>query len=380
MSFRSCTCRSFSSGIVSIRGFHTQKDYLSALDFVNKSYKILFLRYKSSGGTIYWALELTMAQAITRDIITRRGIDLGLDLIGFVSTGRLETKVPERYRPSRISEHMKTLVVVAKRSFSGFVVAHHGGTKQFWGGRVIKRLDETSMKLADFIESLGAIAFPVSSLMADMGEREGIDLCPAGQGSPLLRIGAVEAGLGTLGLNLMLLTPEFGPRVYLGGVLTDAHIEPGKPLAGELCLGLEECGRCAAVCPEDAIPRRARRGAPLAEVRGLDAAACARSSQPLGSRRFKDHLTQVLLARDNKDEMWSLIGSRLTGAFWQEMLMIKEGAFTGCSACVNICPVGDDLRQLTERQLAIAPKFAKTVTDKEVVVENLGKGAEVAKS
>lgn len=320
-----------------------------------------------------------MTQALTREAIVQRGRELGFDLIGFASTANLEGKVPERYRPSRIAAHMKTLVVVAKRSYSGLVVAHHGGTKQFWGGRIIKRLDETCLKLADYMESLGAAAFPVSSLMADMGEREGLDLCPAGQGSPLLKTGAVEAGLGTLGLNLMLLTPEFGPRVYLGGVLTDAELGTGNPLAKELCLGLEECGRCAAVCPEDAIPRHARRGAPLEEYRGLDAAARARSSQPLGPRRFKEHLTQVLLSRDNKNEMWSLIGSRLTGAFWQEMLMIKEGAFTGCSACINICPVGDDLRQLSVRQPTSVPDFAKTVTDKEVIVENLGKRAEIPK-
>lgn len=321
-----------------------------------------------------------MAQALTREIIARRGRELGLELIGFASAASLEDKVPVRCRPSQIAAHMRTLVVAAKRSYSGFVIAHHDGTKQFWGGRIIKRLDETCMKLADFIESLGATAFPLSSLMADMGEREGLDLCPAGQGSPLLKAAAVEAGLGTLGLNLMLLTPEFGPRVYLGGVLTEAEMAPGKPLAGELCLGLEACGRCAAVCPEDAIPRRASREAPLGEYRGLDAAACARSSQPLGPRRFKEHLAQVLLQREEPQAMWSLIGSRLTGALWQEMLMIKEGAFTGCSACVAACPVGEDYRQLSERQPGLSPAFNKTVSAEAVEVENVGKRKEARES
>jgi len=67
--------------------------------------------------------------------------------------------------------------------------------------------------------------------------------------------------------------PEFGPRIHLGGVLTQAELEAGQPLQKELCLGLEECGLCAGICPEDAIPRRARRGAPLSEYRGLDAVA-----------------------------------------------------------------------------------------------------------
>ena len=170
----------------------------------------------------------------------------------------------------------------------------------------------------------------------------------------------MEAGLGTLGLNTMLLTPEFGPRVYLGGVLTDASLSVGSARPQELCLGLEECGRCAAVCPEDAIPRRGRRDAPVAAQRGLDAAACARSSQALGPAKFEEHLRNVLAVSDDREGMWSLIGSRLTGALWQEMLMVKEGAFTGCSVCVNNCPVGDDYARASERGDVDNPDVQRT--------------------
>lgn len=290
-----------------------------------------------------------MTKPLTDENIKAAARDLGCDLVGIASTRVLEEKLPAAYRPSNIGGHFKTLVVVAKRSYAGFLSVHHSGTKQFWGGRIIKRLDETCVKLVEALEREGAVGFPVSSLMVDMGERKGLDLCPAGQGSPLLKTAAVEAGLGTLGLNTMLLTPEFGPRVYLGGVLTDAALRSGSPRHNELCLGLEECGRCAAVCPEDAIPRRARRDTSVAEQRGLELAACARSSQGLGPANFEKHLRDVLAARDDRDAMWALIGSRVTGALWQEMLMVKEGAFTGCSACVQNCPVGDDYTRASDR-------------------------------
>ncbi len=309
--------------------------------------------------------------SLNRATILQRTRELGLELAGFASTARLEQTVPERYRPSRLAAHMKTLIVVAKKSYTGLAVAHHSGTRQYWGGRLVKRLEEICFKLAQFLEASGSASFPVSSLMVDFGEREGLDLCPAGQGSPLLKMAALEAGLGTLGLNNMLLTPEFGPRIYLGGVLTEAELEPGKPLERELCLGLEECGLCAAVCPEDAIPRRARRGAPLSEYRGLDAVACARSSQPLGARRFKEHVTEILQKKDHSDQMWSLLGSRLTGAFWQEMIMIKEGTFMGCSACVNVCPVGEDYRQPRD-PLGSVSEVRKTLTEELVEIENVG--------
>ena len=34
----------------------------------------------------------------------------------------------------------------------------------------------------------------------------------------------VEAGLGTLGLEVNILTPEYGPRIYLTGVLTEVEL------------------------------------------------------------------------------------------------------------------------------------------------------------
>ncbi len=319
--------------------------------------------------------EAAMTTALSAESIQQRGRELGLDLIGFASASSLDDRLPEVYRPSRLATHMPTVIVVAKRSYAGFVVAHHGGTKQFWGGRILKRLDETCVDLAGFIEKHDAAAFPLSSMMVDMGDRHGLDLCPAGQGSPLLTMAAVEAGLGTLGLNLMLLTPQFGPRVYLGGVLTELEITPGVPMAEELCLGLEDCGRCAAVCPEDAIPRQARRDASLADIRDLDRVACARSSQALGPVKLQAHLRDIFANRGHSEDMWARISDRLTGALWQEMLMVKEGSLTGCSACVNSCPVGSDYEELTQRLGMTPPDVQKTKTKDFVQIERMAEAS-----
>ncbi len=44
-----------------------------------------------------------------------------------------------------------------------------------------------------------------------------------------------------MGLNNMLLTEEFGPRVYLCGMMTNVEVEPDEPMKTELCLGLVDC-------------------------------------------------------------------------------------------------------------------------------------------
>ena len=58
------------------------------------------------------------------------------------------------------------------------------------------------------------------------------------------------AGLGTLGLNCCILTPEFGPRVKVTTILTDCPLPAGSPMEGETCT---HCGLCVDNCPIGAI-------------------------------------------------------------------------------------------------------------------------------
>ena len=87
----------------------------------------------------------------------------------WVSAPRLVWSKPYRkYRPSRLAAHMRTLIVAEKKSFTGLAVARHSGTRQYWGGgQLVKRLEEISFKLADFLEDLGLGFF--SSLFSNGG-------------------------------------------------------------------------------------------------------------------------------------------------------------------------------------------------------------------
>jgi len=63
------------------------------------------------------------------------------------------------------------------------------------------------------------------------------------------------AGLGSIGWHSMLITPEYGPRVKLACVLTEAPLEP-SPLRDEYYC--RDCGACIQQCPALALqePRR----------------------------------------------------------------------------------------------------------------------------
>jgi ferredoxin len=313
-------------------------------------------------------------QQIRAEELRSKAHELGADLVGFTAVDGLERRTPPALQPSTLAAGMNTFVVFAKRILRGVVWSRHLPTKQLAGGRVLRELDRIGGRLCDWLEERGHIALPVPAGSLDFERRQPEGLTPAGQGSFLLRLAAVEAGLATWGLNSMVLTEAFGPRIYLGGVMTRLSLPADPKIDRELCLGLEQCGRCAAICPEDAIPRRAPLGAPLDSVRGLDAAACARSSQPFAFRAFAEHVAMILEDTDG-ERMWTRMRGRKSGEIWTEMAVMKEAAVTGCSECLQVCPVGEDYAAFAgtpHRRADLPEEVAKIVQDGFVEICNVG--------
>jgi len=65
---------------------------------------------------------------------------------------------------------------------------------------------------------------------------------------------AIEAGLGELGRNGLLVTYEYGPRVRLCKVFTELELIPDKPISFGVQEFCKMCGLCAEACPSKAIP------------------------------------------------------------------------------------------------------------------------------
>ena len=65
-----------------------------------------------------------------------------------------------------------------------------------------------------------------------------------------LKEAAARAGLGARGLNGLLITPGFGPRVRLGAIFTDAALTPDAPWDDYPCAS---CTRCWSACPTRAL-------------------------------------------------------------------------------------------------------------------------------
>jgi epoxyqueuosine reductase QueG len=113
--------------------------------------------------------------------------------------------------------------------------------------RIAEALDTTAVRLAGLLESEQVPARPVPLYLPVRIVNGKV------QGVVRLKQVAAAGGLGSLGKNTVLLSPRFGPRLLLSGVVAGRRVgksgEAGTPAIRKeppICTG---CGRCIQVCP-----------------------------------------------------------------------------------------------------------------------------------
>jgi len=93
----------------------------------------------------------------------------------------------------------------------------------------------------------------VSASVARFIRELGWDAAPTGNGLGLSIPLAIDAGLGELGRNGLLITPGYGPRVRLCKVFTNMPLVPDKPIEFGVAEFCDVCKRCAVHCPSNSI-------------------------------------------------------------------------------------------------------------------------------
>jgi len=117
-------------------------------------------------------------------------------------------------------------------------------------------LDWWSMKVPGFTPGNRVLRSQSHKLRIWLGEELGIKALSLPYqieyGGAFLKDAAHLAGLGVIGKNNLLVTPEFGTRVRLRGIFMEAELEPTGPMTGfDPCDGCDM--PCHRVCPRDAF-------------------------------------------------------------------------------------------------------------------------------
>ncbi len=256
--------------------------------------------------------------------VKRRALELGANLCGIASAETLNAFPPDPrwpQTPDRISPYCKSVVVIVQRIPAGAFRCKSNIPVQYLDMLVLRRMDRVALKLAQELERAGHPSFALAAQETDW------NLKRASYARLSTRHLGVEAGLGTLGLEVNILTPEFGPRLYLTGILTEVELEPDQRMQEQVCIG-ESCSRCLHSCPPDAVRQW-----------GLDKAGCATEAQEFGYAqitRFFDKFLDM-----EKEHRAAAVRSRDVFGFWQGLLRVV-GSFGDCPRCLAVCPVGND--------------------------------------
>ena len=201
---------------------------------------------------------------------------------------------------------------------------------------VLRKMDKVAYRLAEELEHAGWPSLITASQETEWSYKR------ASYGRLSTRHLGVEAGLGTLGLEVNILTPEFGPRIYLTGILTELELAADEPIREQVCIG-ESCSRCLHSCPADAVLHF-----------GIDKRACATEAQEFGFSTILQFFERLIDTPDSNRR--SMMRSRDLFGFWQGLLRVV-GSFGDCPRCLAVCPVGNDYHaHLAEIQKYIPEK------------------------
>lgn len=262
----------------------------------------------------------------------------GADGVGIVSVAAFEAKVPNPQKPSSTGLGYRSIVAFYRHMMTGAFLTRHVPLQSHNGHLTMDDIERIQMELVDWLEQRGhlAVAPPPEAAFLDLDPRKPM-------GTLDLKWVCEEAGIGTVGLNLNFLSPNFASRVYLGCIMTDVELEPDPPLARDLCPGIS-CGRCGVVCPPDAIPRDVARESTLRDYRTLDKRKCSLGAERIGIRSIHLNLESVLASNRSFDPE-AVMESPYVRDWWQSVNS-KVGAFAACYECMYVCPMGDDYKPM----------------------------------
>jgi epoxyqueuosine reductase len=236
-------------------------------------------------------VEKQEAEVAASQRLKERILDWGASLVGYADLGGVVPTVSVKW-PRAVSIGMALDPAIMDKVRDGPTAEYHGEYN-----RVNRALNEIAGRTAEAIYDLGYDAEPFPATVPERREAEEWvkTLSVAFQH----KTAATRAGLGWIGKNALLVTPQLGPRLRLATVFTTMPLSVGEPVTSGRC---GECVACARLCPAEAI---------------------------------KGQQWEAGLARER------LVDARLCYETARNLLLERVGARNAvCGVCVAVCPVG----------------------------------------
>ena len=217
--------------------------------------------------------------------------------------------IPKSISPRAFLKGAKSTICYGTQIPKGIIYAESNSLSLYWRYCSIqyRMLDSASNRLCLFLEEKNCSAIPIYSCFPWKAvNREFWGHLP-------LVYWAEEAGLGRLAKCGLLITPQYGTRILLGGVITTQELEPSEKLSEDICPS--DCFDCIDACPAKAIKRNGK----------VDHNSCIRysTSNPL-----------FTLGLDNQK-----VGKNYSFETLLNTMAIDDHAIYLCIECLKACPL-----------------------------------------
>ncbi|MDP6549957.1 MAG: hypothetical protein QF659_07795 [Dehalococcoidia bacterium] len=202
---------------------------------------------------------------------------LGAEIYGVASAAKYEELFPQKPPPSKFVDGAKSVIIVGM-PFSREImdtVAKPWLAEIHRKGADMAALDSQSAQRpptgaeryymgpenAMLTHEVALIAYKVARKIRRDGYRAfyipNVLTEPRFKTAPFYFMPAMyAAGMGQLGMNCSIITPQFGPRIRVTGIITDLELPAGEPMAEKLYPGCKTCLECVKRCPSKAIDGR----------------------------------------------------------------------------------------------------------------------------
>lgn len=209
-----------------------------------------------------------------KEEIRKKALDLGADVCGFANIDRF-IDAPEGFHPCDSYRDCKSVVVIGFALPKGLFEVKPDLIYGHFNYLTTPEVDKLTMTTAKIIEDrYDGVAVPMPcDGPYDYWDSQKME----GRGLISMKHAAVNAGLGTLGKNTLLLNAKFGNRLTVGAILTNLELR-SDDFAESICV--EGCSLCIKNCPaqaikeESVIQKLCRNNAYGKTARGFDTVMC----------------------------------------------------------------------------------------------------------
>ena len=299
---------------------------------------------------------MTKTEAVKNRIFA--GSDM--DYVGICPSSVLEGE-PKGHRPSDLLPNAKSIIVFGRRLINGSVQTKFRFMEDGVGNIVgsysahsfVLSINHLCMKqtydIAQYLENtFRCFAMPVTNNVLQAVQPEGnyapFFADPYKAGLPIdFYKAAVAAGIGEMGWNHRVITPDNGPRVYICAIITSMEFEEyDKPYAGPKLCDPVKCGVCSEVCPTHALdPKKGTKVTICGkeyDLGKLDVNGC--SVACFGFRRQLNPRTGVVVDKDSPtdEELAEALSRNFEKPGFQTLDHIP---MFHCERCLIYCPVGN---------------------------------------